>query len=471
MDDNKEYIKGLVFNGAESLSIEIKTWFDPDTPHGIAIIGKATLALRNNNGGFLIIGIDNNTGLPDSENAPENIHETFHPDKVQSIVSKYSSEVFEIKVEYVERDNLEIPVICVPGNIKTPVVSKSELRDKNGKGKILIGLNKVYMRSLSSNNTVSTTEIQYRDWDRLLSICFDNREADIGKFIRRHISSINTDSIKSIISQISEITIPKLTQNEILIGIADKGLQRFHELVQERKYKLPDIGFFEVSFIINGDIQDFSASTDFLSLMSANNPNLTGWPLWIDSRSFISQDSHPFVNNGQWEAILFDLESGWSSHIDYWFMNPSGKFYHIRGLEDDYRLQENKPEPLTALDFALPIWRVGEAITIAIAYSKALGCHEKSSSVDLMFRWTRLKDRRLSSWAQSSRHMPIPVRKKAYQDEVASNIKIPIDTPSSASHEYVYEVTKPLYEIFNGFELSKNIIEDIMSTMLTRRST
>lgn len=465
MDFDREYLKGLVYNGSENLSIEIKSWFDPDTPYGIAKIAKSTLALRNNDGGFLIIGLNNDSGTPDTENIPQNIHETFHPDKIQSIVGKYGSEHFEIQVEYIERDSFLIPVICVPGNIKTPVVSKSELRADDGR--ILVGVNKLYVRSLSSNNTVSTTEIQYRDWERLLSICFDNREADIGRFIRRHLSSIGPETLHTILSSFSENITPKKSQEEVVLENANEGFRRFKHLIKEKNYTLPDVGFFEVSFVINGNVPALSANREFLNLISANNPSLTGWPLWVDSRGFRNQDSHPFVNSGAWEAILFDLNSGWSSHIDYWFIKPSGAFYHIRVLEDDLKTHDRKPDPSVALDFGLPIWRVGEAIAVALSFSKGMGCEEESTAIDFLFRWTRLRNRALTSWAQPARY--ISPSRTAYQDEVVSYISVPLETPSSAIFEHVYKVTSSLYEVFDGFQLSKSVVEEIVNEMLKRR--
>jgi len=459
MNFDRENLKGLVFNGAENLSIEMKRWFNPDTSDGIAKIAKATLALRNNNGGCLIIGLKDDEGTPDTENIPKNIRDTFHSDKIQSIVSKYASELFEIQVEYIERDNLLIPVICVPGNIKTPVVSKSQLKSEGGK--ILIDVNKLYVRSLSSNNTVSTTEIQYRDWERLLSICFDNREADIARFIRRHLSSVDPEMLNTVLRSFSENIIPEKSQKEIVLENANEGKQRFQRLIEEKKYKLPDAGFFEVSFVINGTIQELSLNKEFLNLVSANNPSLTGWPLWVDSRGFSTQD-RPFVNNGAWEAILFEL-SGVFKFIDYWFMKPSGAFYHIRVLEDDFK----RDDRLQVLDFRLPIRRVGEAIAVAISFSKALACEEESTAIDFLFRWSRLRNRILTSWVEPSYW--ISRGYKAYQDEVISYLSVPLETPPSAIFEHVYKAISPLYEVFNGFQLSKSVVEKIVNEMIERK--
>ena len=54
----------LVKNPQERLSLELKAWIDPDTSAGEEKIIKACIAMRNNNGGYILIGFDNNNGQP-----------------------------------------------------------------------------------------------------------------------------------------------------------------------------------------------------------------------------------------------------------------------------------------------------------------------------------------------------------------------------------------------------------------------
>ena len=56
LDDDQ--IRALVARPGEALNVEIKRWIDPSQPSGVAKIVKAAFALRNRNGGFLVIGID-----------------------------------------------------------------------------------------------------------------------------------------------------------------------------------------------------------------------------------------------------------------------------------------------------------------------------------------------------------------------------------------------------------------------------
>jgi predicted HTH transcriptional regulator len=59
-----QHIQSLIENPRERLSVELKHWFDPQTPEGVAKLVRAAIALRNNNGGYLVIGIDDKTHKP-----------------------------------------------------------------------------------------------------------------------------------------------------------------------------------------------------------------------------------------------------------------------------------------------------------------------------------------------------------------------------------------------------------------------
>jgi predicted HTH transcriptional regulator len=69
MEIDQRRIDELIAHPSESLNVEIKRWIDPATPEGTAKIVKAAQAIRNRNGGFLILGFDDKTLQPDVGNA------------------------------------------------------------------------------------------------------------------------------------------------------------------------------------------------------------------------------------------------------------------------------------------------------------------------------------------------------------------------------------------------------------------
>ena len=191
-----EQIENLVLKPTESRPIEIKRWFDPSAEVGKAKLVKGIFALRNFNGGFFVVGFDDATLQPDAANRPADVAAQFHNDVVQAAVSHYASERFDVTVHFPERDGEIYPVIAVQSGVRSPVAAKRELEFG---GKILIRCDDVYFRTLSSNNTVSSARIPHRDWPELSQICFDNREADIGRFFRRHLVGMNAENVRELL--------------------------------------------------------------------------------------------------------------------------------------------------------------------------------------------------------------------------------------------------------------------------------
>jgi hypothetical protein len=71
---DQETLDDLLANPSESLNFEIKRWINPDDPDGIAKIARATIAIWNRNGGYLLIGFDDKTLQPDITNVPAERH-------------------------------------------------------------------------------------------------------------------------------------------------------------------------------------------------------------------------------------------------------------------------------------------------------------------------------------------------------------------------------------------------------------
>lgn len=463
MDIDFSRIKELVDRPGESLSVELKRWIDPDQADGIAKIVKAVLALRNHGGGYMVIGFNNETLEPDTQNIPPDVKGSFHIDKIQGLISKFASEPFEIAVKFPERAGQLYPVIIVPSGIKTPVAAKSDLHEN---GKKHIAADTVFVRSLNSNNTPSTTRANWKDWPNIAEVCFDNREADIGRFLRRHLSSITPDILSEFATSLSRRFEPEVTTEDLLRKYLKEGEERFATVVTERGIQLPDHGVWEVALLLVGDVPRHTASQEFLSLIDSSNPRYTGWPAWLDSRGFIEQTARPYIHEGVWEALLTIIGTD-LDHLDFMRLDPKGRFYLRRALQDDISSSKRAPEPMTVLDFGLPIIRTAEAIAVGIAFAKAMGCNEENTLLAFSFKWSRLKGRALTSWAKPDRY--ISGGRHAYQDEVLVFVDVPLETPLSALNEYVSQAIQPLFEVFEGFQLSNDVIEDLTRRLVERR--
>jgi hypothetical protein len=466
-------IQDLIDRPSEGLSIEYKGWIDPVSIEGIAKIVRATIAIRNHGGGYIVIGLKDGTGEPDIENAPidnKSIKRVFHKDKIQGMITKYSSDPFEVTLHYRQAKGLDypiFPVIEIPSGIKTPVAAKADL--KKGGGTYLIKANSIYVRTLLSNNTPSTSEANWRDYERLIEVCFDNREADIGRFLRRHVGGLSPDLLSQIAAIFSQAIHPKETTEDKLKAYLQESTQRFEGAVKQKEINLPDHGSWEVAMIIDGEVPPYSANTGFLNLLDSANPRYTGWPVWVDSRGFRKEDTRPYVFNGVWEALIVILDSEWGRDIDFHRLDPAGYFYLRRALEDDISIGPRMPEPMTCLEFGLTVVRTAEAIAVGLAFAKAMGCDPEKTQLAFAFQWSKLKGRKLCSWAHPGRY--ISRHGVAFQNEVTSFVYVPLDTPDSAIAPYVSKVINQLFEVFEGFNLSMSVIEELVQKLIERRRT
>ena len=457
MDNNGDSIQDLIDYPQESLAVELKSWIDFETPEGKAKIIKAVIALRNNNGGFLIIGIDEETRQV-SDRILDSAEDIFNKDAVQGLITNHSSESFEIDIRFPKKEDKTIVVIQVPNGVTAPVATKRSLHAGN---KDLVKNHAVYVRSLKANNTPSTTEAKYSDWPRITELCFENREADIGRFLRRHL--VTAEARQAFISALQEAAPDIENQVRELLQL---GRERFETVTDEGDFTLPDHGAWEVAASIVGDVAEHN---EFLNLLASRNPSYTGWPVWLDSRGFQKEESQPYVFQGAWEALIFDQGRKWGGkHLDFWRLDPKGRFYLYRALQDDLSRSEQAPDPLTQIDFALAILRTAEALAVGLEFAKVMCLSPDDASVMFSFRWSRLKGRTLTAWANPSRSLGSYLVNRA-QDEVTSELRIPVETPKSALYEYVHQATRPLFEVFSGFALDTSVVEDLTNRLLERR--
>lgn len=465
MQRDLNYLRDLVSRPSESLTVEIKNWLDLDTPAGISKVVKTAFALRNFNGGYLIFGFDDKTISPLTYSLSKSVREAFHPDKIQGAIARYASDPFSVDVDFVERDGQEHPIVVVPSGVKVPVVTKSDLIEN---GKKLIAVDEVYFRSINASNTPASTKAAWKDWPRILDICFDNREADVARFIRRYLPNLESVLLRSGSFETVSSVISELSIEDQLTELLDSGAARFNTARQKRDLVLPSNGSWEIALIVKGTRAGLLANTAFLQTLATNNPQFTGWPVWLDSRSFREKLDRPYVVDKAWEAFIVDHPSDWGiGHVDFMRLEPAGRFYLWRALQDDLAVDPIYPASGTMLDFGLPIIRTAEALAVGLAFAKALTADPISARLAFAFRWSGLSGRELSSWAQPGRH--ISPGRIAAQDQVVSIVEMSADTPASSLSEYVGKIVQPLFEIFEGFELSQNVIDDLVQRLLERR--
>ncbi len=464
-------IEEIIRHRSESLNVEFKRWIDPSTPSGRAKIIKAILALRNRNGGSLLIGFDNQTRDPVYAGMPSNVRAAFHVDVIQGLVSAYASEIFEVWVDFVGLDGREHPVITVPSGVRTPVAAKADLFE--GKEK-LIRQNDVYFRTLTSNGTPSTSLASWRDWPEIIQICLDNREADIGGFLRRQLSGTDVATLRQALDRLGFLTQQesasvKSSLEDKALALLRKGERRLQKAISEgrlnkKEFEATRLGSWSTALIIDPRKEGVLPDRVFRSIIASSNPHYTGWPVWLDSSDFHDERSRPHVSDEGVEALVISVGNGWTDHLDFLWFDPHGEFYLWRILEDDLT---SKVQPRTALEPVLVILRVAEAIAVGLALAKALGWSEEKARLGFAFKWAGLKGRALRAWA-GPWGSPF-AEGTAHDDSATCFVEVPLETPATAIAPYVEKVVSKLFVLFDSYTPSSARIESWVRRLIERR--
>jgi hypothetical protein len=227
-------------------------------------------------------------------------------------------------------------------------------------------------------------------------------------------------------------------------------------------------GLREVSCVVSSVSLDLPLK-GLLDRLFIHQPRLTGWPPWVDSRSFHDASAWPYVSNGGWEALIRNARTSWAiNEVDFWRVEPTGRFYAARTYEDDTsrtRLGAGC-KPGETLDFVMVIVRAAEQIAIVRAFVNAMGVDPSKAVLNFAFRWTGLSRRSLESWAEPLRSLIYTVR--AVDKEATSQVSMGLDTPDSALPELVQKATQPLFDLF-GAGVGLPVYQELVTRTVERR--
>jgi hypothetical protein len=416
------------------------------------------MALRNRDGGYLIIGLDNRTLAPVDEGKPADVRTAFHIDVIQQIVSKYASTPFEVAVAFAQREGQEFPVIAVGGGVNSPVAATKELTASDGK--VLIKQHAVYFRTLNSSGVPSSSPARYSDWADVVNICFENREADIGRFLRRHLGVEGAASFKEMVGG-----------TKALLGLRDRAASALDQNEQRLAAALAargkgvlysQMGWWSVLLRFDPPLPEDVSAADFFNTVASANPRYTGWPVWLDSRGAGDKEARPRLVDKTWETIIVDLDQSWGgAHADFHRIDRRGEFYLWRVLQDDL---SSKIDPGKYLDPGLMIYRILETLAVGLSFAKALGRGEETT-LSFAFRWKNLESRKLESWSDSRYISP---HGTAMGNSAEGYIEIPADTPPDAIANYAQAATRDLFELWDGWQYPLRATEQQLERLLKR---
>ena len=227
-----------------------------------------------------------------------------------------------------------------------------------------------------------------------------------------------------------------------------------------------EYGWMRTTFRAPCDLSEVTPSKEWIATLLRQNPDLTGWPFFVDLWTPRKPEFKPKLVNDIWEAELISYDDDFRT-VDHWRIDAKrGLFYAARALEDDTSPRSRNLGE--TLDFGLAIIRIAEILAIASSFSNFL-CGEKcdsSAKISLTFKWTGLQNRSLSSWADPGRHLSEDYR--CNTDMVSKNVEIPLASSPDQIALFTQKIVDELFLHFDGWKCPRVVIEDLVGKLLNR---
>jgi len=430
---------------SENLTVEYKSWLDLSNGNvGKAILAKAAIALANEGGGIIVLGMreGGTDGALASQARPEAIPR-YNQDDINAAIYRFCDPQFHSELIFAVHPETthEHAFVVVPGGHHVPVMSVRGCEDNT------IHSQRCYIRKPGPRSEEPhTTE----EWRNLLERCVRARREDM------------LDAIRMIVMGHHPIPATVETATEALTLFMEQAKARWLHLAADLPADSParmPHGHYEVGFSFS-DVP-VAANLNQLRerLSESSRTRYTGWGPFV---SLTRPEFTPRPVDGNIEAWLgvpgverLNIDA---AHCDFWRANPSGLFFLMRGYEED-GIQDRFP-PATICDITMPIWRIGEIMLYAARMARQYS--EDNIEINFIVRYSGLAGRRLDS-VERGRHFSLhytcadneaELRTTARTNEIEDNLV-----------EVLHSLLSPLYERFSFFPLSQQIVQTEMARM------
>lgn len=444
-------LQDLVLYPREDLDRELKGWLDlkNDNAHK-ADVAQALIALANHGGGFLTFGFDDAGNS--APHRPADLS-SYTQDLINGIVSGYAEPSFHCELHHVPHPttNQVFPVVVIPGPPRVPIRTKRDgPRSNSGSGRPQhVSINTYPIRRPGPKSEPPQSG---QEWDDL-----------IGRSVRTQ-KELLLEQLRQLLLGAAPTLAPVPAQppDTVFDEWVDSSLQRWRQLVSsELAYEKPpryEHGYWTCAYQVMGEFPKLSAAQLLENLRSAAGHE-TGWPVWVILHR---EGLNPRPYHGLIECWLKDTNFKDAAHSDFWRASPAGLLFLLRGYqEDSAELTHIHPGPGRYFDLILPIWRVGECLLHASRLANHLGV--PAAQVRVRFTWTGLLGRTLGVQLSSNR-WPLEPR-QASQDSVTSGLVANAALIPSSLAQLVGELTIPLFESFEFFEASPQLIHEELARM------
>lgn len=440
---SRERLADLLVDPRESLDFEVKNWLDlKDSNDDKATFAKAILALANHGGGFLTLGLEEVEGvLVEADGRPISF-DRYSQDLINGIVQNYCDPAFHCAVHIVQNpEGANFPIVLVPGGHRVPVRAR-----RSGPNGNTVQNNAIYMRKPGPRSEAPQTT---QEWEELLERCFRNRRDELFNQIR--------DLISGGVPRVEQ-PIEANRLEEWKRRCRERWVDITRELPAHAAPRMPH-GRYQITYQIEGE-RKVIAFEQLPRVLQESVVRHTGWPpFWYPTR----HDIAPYPIDGTVECWMGPDQRD-ASHADFWRIHPDGLAFLLRGYqEDDLRAEIHGIGDIgagTAFDVSLPIWRVGEALL----HAKSLADHlfEGSVTIKAAVTYEGLANRALVS---------IGNQRMVFGDRVCRQEAISLETHVDAQTietnlpEVVHPLLKPLYALFDFYDLPRQIVVEELARM------
>ena len=267
-----------------------------------------------------------------------------------------------VSLHFPLHEGLVHPVIGIPSGVRTPTVVKRPIgRTKEGE---------VLRYTPRSSGVISTAAATAGDWPRLMQACFDNRDADIAAFVRRHLGATDLESLRALLGTAGESAGDWRSQVREAL---DFGAGRFAAVVADEQMigardGVSDAwGCAEAALVISPAKVEASPPSASRQALVAADPQYGGMALWYDA-SPRGPEFAPHVKKGAWESFV-RIPDGYWRICDFMRADPIGTFYQRRLHDTDATADRRGATPGKTFDPGWAVQGVAEAMAVGLHYA------------------------------------------------------------------------------------------------------
>lgn len=210
-------------------------------------------------------------------------------------------------------------------------------------------------------------------------------------------------------------------------------------------------GFMEVQFALDHPKPSWTQKVLDEAARSSNIKTF-GWPIG----AYLNRDE--FRPKPTAEGIIAEMPFKDHQSYDYWTLRRNGDFYLLKSLFEDTRDQAK-------LFFDTRIVRVTEVFLYCVRLYTRLGV-DPTTFVNISIRHSGLNKRMLA--AANPRRILHDARTSGENESVAE-LRVAIGSIEAQLVTHVKDVTAPLFMLFDFFELSDNIYEQLIGAFVQGR--